>query len=48
MKPFKIAKVFNIMQKWQNFAKSGHTALNSYKSKKQPSSCRIIGKGPLE
>ena len=25
MNPFKMAKVFNIMPKWLNFAKSGHT-----------------------
>ena len=26
MNSFKMAKVFNLVPKWQNFAKSGHTA----------------------
>ena len=25
MNPFEMAKVFNIMPKWRNFAESGHT-----------------------
>ena len=31
MNLFKMAKFFNIMLKWWNFAKSGHTARNSHK-----------------